>query len=953
MCYNTRMKINVCKKVAISVFMFSFAVAAYAGGAHGDPQGWFDEDYSGLNKTSSVKWSTDAGSWTKQDAGDDSTVTSEGVTLETNDRELKFAAKAKSATDSLVRVTGRMTFSACAAGDEYWVTNSVPQASLSMRLTNGVPVFIGWRTTRDTSLVKGYWTELSAPGVVAVNGGEYAFAIDMDYSCSPTRVRYSVNGVPLADARGESWFSIKSATKRASSVGFWGHGEVGELAGTAASPRTERATVSFGKLARPKAGDEVTFSSVSTNEGCALSGELVYRWYRTDAAGMRSDEATGEGTSYAVTAADYGHWVTVEVSDDAGYAGSGRFWCSELPVFYIDVENGAFPSEAKETHDATLFVSAAKKDGTGYDGAITIHVRGNSTAGGDKKPYKLKLDKKTNLLDLCRKTDEKGKEIKSKHWVLLANFYDESLMRNKLAYDLSGAYGLVPMESTWVDVVINGRFDGCYQLCQHIRVAEERLNIYDWSDAAGTIAEKALEANPSLTEDDQDAIEDLLEVDCGWMTTGAFAYLGTNYTVKAKGTAGVTDDGVTVVWKKFSTDISGGYVFELDSKKTKCEHGAAGSQAVCSFVQTNKTDYGTLRLHLAMNTPEYAFTNPDVEAKVRDIWWNIGRAALSGNGCDTNGVHYTELCDLDSLVGYWLAEYVPANLSALSRYSYMDVGGKMVFGPAWDFDYALGSLQVRGNSKAVTDEKGQTHYADNDPRKWGHLQNDQNLLGQWTFDPYFSFKVREKYFATRGELDAIVGDGGLIDQYREKLATSAAANDLRWNNRIGFAGSADEEGDVDVMKRFFREHVAWLDAQFATVGDAVVNATTTGYNAKLHYKRNAQMTVSIPEAPTRADSVEKDVTDVELTYRPDEPLAVSVSVPDATAARVVLSVNGLACQTADVVSGAAAFALPFSAFKRGATNLLAVDAVDGAGKTLSRNVALFTCLRRGGVIFLQ
>jgi len=112
-----------------------------------------------------------------------------------------------------------------------------------------------------------------------------------------------------------------------------------------------------------------------------------------------------------------------------------------------------------------------------YDGAVSIKVRGNSTAGQDKKPYKLKLGKKTDLFGL-------GGGVKNKHWVLLANAFDESLMRNKVAYDLSARFGLVSMKSEWVDVVMNGQYVGNYLLCQHIRVAEERVNVYDWSGAA-------------------------------------------------------------------------------------------------------------------------------------------------------------------------------------------------------------------------------------------------------------------------------------------------------------------------------------------------------------------------------------------------------------------------------------------------------------------------------------
>lgn len=929
-------------------------LAARADGGHANATDWFDEDWSGFAPTSSTTWSTDAGVWTKS-ASDASVGSSTGVVYQTHGTELKFQAQRggtarKSAKNALVKVASRMSFTAYGGREEQQVDASGRQAALALRHKIGGPVFIGWRTTYDTSVVKGYWTELSAPGLVPREGRLYDVLVETDYACTPTRVRYSVDGHILADATGETWFSLGSTTKQASTIGFRGEGLIASLAATEAGARTARATVNFGKLAAPRAGDVVTFESVTTNAGTVLTGELSCRWYLMDAAGRRSDTVLAEGPSCTLPTAAYGHWVTAEISDAQGYAGSGRFWFSELPVCTINVANGVFPSSKTVTHDATLHISGNEEfPDVAYDGAITMHVRGNSTAGQPKRPYKIKLGKKTDLFGL-------GGGVKSKHWVMLANYFDESLMRNKIAYDLSGEYGLPAMRSTWVDVVINGRFDGCYQLCQQIRVAEERVNIYSWSDAAEKIAEKALEANPALTEDDQSALENLLETNCLWMTTGAFTYLGTNYTVSAKGTAGVTDDGVKVIWKKFTTDISGGYIFELDDKKTPGGmYGVTDSLAVSNFDQTNRTANGSLRVHLAMNTPEYAFTNPEVKQYVWDTWWDVGQAFLSGTGYNTNGVHYTELCDFDSMIGYWLAQYIPANLSALSRYAYKDQGGKLVFGPAWDFDYAFGSLQVRSYyGGSVTDANGQKHYADVTPRRWGLLDDTRNMLGQWTSDPYFTFRLRERYLATRGALEHVFEDGGLIDQYRAKLATSAKANDIRWNNRIGFGGNGDEEGDVATLKRFVREHAAWLDEQFATVGGALTNVTTAvpSDNRKMRYARDGRLMPTFVRAVPNPDSIETDIVD-DVLHLSRRPVEATVRVPDANAALLTVYVNGLSNTTVAVTGQSAALQFAPGTFTPGITNFVAFTAKKADGTTLARNAALLFCRSSGTTILIR
>lgn len=99
-----------------------------------------------------------------------------------------------------------------------------------------------------------------------------------------------------------------------------------------------------------------------------------------------------------------------------------------------------------------------------------IRGRGNSTWGVDKKPYKIKLDKKADLLGMG----------KNKHWVLLANYYDNSLLRNKITYWLGSQLNMpFTPKSEPVDVVMNGEYYGSYFLCEHVRVGKTRVNIDD------------------------------------------------------------------------------------------------------------------------------------------------------------------------------------------------------------------------------------------------------------------------------------------------------------------------------------------------------------------------------------------------------------------------------------------------------------------------------------------
>ena len=60
----------------------------------------------------------------------------------------------------------------------------------------------------------------------------------------------------------------------------------------------------------------------------------------------------------------------------------------------------------------------------------------------------------------------------SRHWVLLANHSDKTLLRNALALDLGTRMGFPwTPRSAFIEVYLNDRYDGVYQLIENIRVA--------------------------------------------------------------------------------------------------------------------------------------------------------------------------------------------------------------------------------------------------------------------------------------------------------------------------------------------------------------------------------------------------------------------------------------------------------------------------------------------------
>ncbi|PKK94892.1 MAG: hypothetical protein CVV60_04110 [Tenericutes bacterium HGW-Tenericutes-5] len=103
---------------------------------------------------------------------------------------------------------------------------------------------------------------------------------------------------------------------------------------------------------------------------------------------------------------------------------------------------------------------------------MRIKLRGNSTLVMPKKPYKIKFDEKQNMLS----------EYQEKEWVLLANFADQTLVRNAVAYQMANDLDMAfsPMVR-FVDLYINNVYQGNYLLSDQIEVSTNRVNVEEKS----------------------------------------------------------------------------------------------------------------------------------------------------------------------------------------------------------------------------------------------------------------------------------------------------------------------------------------------------------------------------------------------------------------------------------------------------------------------------------------
>jgi len=126
-------------------------------------------------------------------------------------------------------------------------------------------------------------------------------------------------------------------------------------------------------------------------------------------------------------------------------------------------------------NDDILYNSGSyEKDSCG----ITIKIRGNTSAYSDKKPYKIKLQKKADLL---KRNDDK--KFKDKDWVLLK--YNG--LKTLVGFKVNELLGMQWTPSfQFVNLMINGDYRGLYMLCESVKRDKNcRLNV----DETGYIIE--------------------------------------------------------------------------------------------------------------------------------------------------------------------------------------------------------------------------------------------------------------------------------------------------------------------------------------------------------------------------------------------------------------------------------------------------------------------------------
>ena len=146
---------------------------------------------------------------------------------------------------------------------------------------------------------------------------------------------------------------------------------------------------------------------------------------------------------------------------------------TNLPTVIINTVNAEEPYDKE--HDIVSNIIIISENGTNVlEAPGESRLRGNNSMTHPKKPYRIKFDKKQRPLDA---------PAKAKKWTLINNYGDKTLMRNMIAFEVARQVGMEYVSYIRpVDVILNGEYKGCYQLCDQIEVGDGRVPVTEMEE---------------------------------------------------------------------------------------------------------------------------------------------------------------------------------------------------------------------------------------------------------------------------------------------------------------------------------------------------------------------------------------------------------------------------------------------------------------------------------------
>jgi len=259
-------------------------------------------------------------------------------------------------------------------------------------------------------------------------------------------------------------------------------------------------------------------------------------------------------------------------------------------------------------------------------------------------------------------------------------------------------------------------------------------------------------------------------------------------------------------------DVSGGYLLSVDRRDEGDGGFSAAGQSSLTYIEPKEFE-----VELPQRDPQ--------EQYIRTYVAQFGTVLNSINYRDP-ALGYARFIDVYSWIDYHLLNVLALNVDALrlSAYFHKPRGGKLAFGPLWDFDRALGSTDGR----------------DFNPELWrGGGDGTDFFSYTWWRRLFTDIDFWQKYVDRWQVLrDQQFSDAQLfqrIDQLTDILREAQPREAARW-------GGGDYQNEIDHMRDWLGRRTRFIDSQF--LSRPVFSSPSTNINAGF------MLSLSAPEGGT-------------------------------------------------------------------------------------------------------
>ncbi len=415
------------------------------------------------------------------------------------------------------------------------------------------------------------------------------------------------------------------------------------------------------------------------------------------------------------------HSLITEENNNTAYTLT-VWYTSGIPTFFVQTQSGSVESihSSKQLSESGKILIMDSRGRSYFEGIIDeIHCRGNSSFDKtEKKSYTISLNKSMDLFEMG----------KAKKWLLIANAFDDTLVRNASAFFIAELLKLpYTPKFQYVDVYINGNFVGNYLLSEKVEIGKNRVNIRN-------LEKEVVSLNKNCNLADTDF----------FMEQQGRLFSTKGYHIE-----------------KEPEDISGGYLLELE---TSDRYGLEASGFLTSRMQP-----------VVFASPKYASYNQ--VSYIAGLYQDFEDAVFSADGSNPyTGKMYYEYIDIDSFARKYLLEELVKNLDAsfTSQYIYKyddSISSKFYAGPCWDYDKSIAASGITEDGINLNDPKGlYAAVQEKESDIWYALYQHKDF--RKTVAAIF-FKELEPHLKNNCEK--------IFFEYSKNIRSSNDCNMIRWN----------------------------------------------------------------------------------------------------------------------------------------------------------------------------